>query len=118
MYMDDGFYTPEELRELGVKEYGDNVKISRKASLYMPGKMRFGHDIRVDDFCVLVGDISVGSYVHICTSTGLHASEGSICLEDFSNISSRVAIYAASDDYSGASMTNSVIPGGGVYTSR
>lgn len=112
MILNDGYYTPEELRELGVREFGENVKISRKASLYMPGKMRFGHDVRVDDFCVLVGEIHVGNYVHVCTGTGLHASEGSIWLEDFSNISSRVAVYAASDDYSGATMTNSVIPGG------
>jgi len=110
MDRNDGFYTPEELRELGVKDFGGNVKISRKASLYMPEKIRFGHDIRIDDFCILVGDISIGNYVHICAFTGLHASSGSIRLDDFSNISSRVAIYAASDDYSGASMTNSVIP--------
>lgn len=112
MSRDDGFYTPEELKELGIGAFGDNVKISRKSSLYMPEKMTFGHDIRVDDFALLVGNIHIGNYVHICAYTGLHASSGSISLEDFSNISSRVAIYAASDDYSGESMTNSVIRGG------
>lgn len=112
MYRDDGYYTPAQLRALGVREFGENVRISRKASLYQPEKMCFGHDIRVDDFCVLVGNIHIGNYVHICTGSGLHASEGSIRLEDFSNISSRVAVYAASDDYSGASLTNSVIPAG------
>ena len=30
MYKDDGYYTPEELRELGIKEFGENVKISRQ----------------------------------------------------------------------------------------
>ena len=32
------FYTPEELKELGIKEFGENVKISRNAMLYHPEK--------------------------------------------------------------------------------
>ena len=31
-------------------------------------------------------------------------------MNDFSTLSSRVAVYAASDDYSGEYMTNSVVP--------
>lgn len=110
LHQKDGFYSPGELGKLGIKQFGENVKISRKASLYMPECMSFGHDVRIDDFCLLVGNIFVGSYVHICAYTSLHASSGSITLGDFSNISSRTAVYAASDDYSGKSLTNSVIP--------
>lgn len=110
MGVSDGYYTLAELRQLGVKAVGENVKISKKTSLYMASAMTFGHDVRIDDFCLLVGHIHVGNYVHICAYTGLHASSGSIVLDDFSNISSRTAVYAASDDYSGESLTNSIIP--------
>ncbi len=109
MLKNDGYYTPEELREMGIKQFGENVKISRKASLYMTDKMTFGHDVRIDDFCLLVGEIHIGNYVHVCTGTGLHASSGSIVLEDFVGISSHVAIYAAGDDYSGEYMTNPMV---------
>jgi galactoside O-acetyltransferase len=33
-----------------------------------------------------------------------------ITLSDFSNISSRVAIYSSNDDYSGTTMTNPMVP--------
>ena len=32
------YYSEEELKKLGVKAFGDNVKISKKASLYSPEK--------------------------------------------------------------------------------
>lgn len=110
MSMNDGFYAPEELRKLGIKEFGDNVRISRKASLYMPERMTFGHDIRVDDFALLIGNIHVGNFVHIASHTGLHASSGSITLDDFVGIASHSVVFASSDDYSGEFMTNPLVP--------
>jgi galactoside O-acetyltransferase len=55
------------------------------------------------------GGIEVGSYIHIAVYTSLIGA-GKIVLRDFSNISSRVAIYSSNDDYSGNSMTNPMVP--------
>ncbi|MBN1637761.1 MAG: hypothetical protein JW866_02250 [Ignavibacteriales bacterium] len=103
------FYTPEELILVGFKEFGDNVLVSRKASIYNPEKIIIGNNVRIDDFCVLSGKIEIGSYVHIAVFCGLFGEAG-ILMEDFSGLSSRVSIYSASDDYLGNALTNPTVP--------
>lgn len=103
------FYSEEELRKIGLKSYGKNVKISKKASLYNPHEMIIGNNVRIDDFSILSGKVEIGNYVHIAAYSALYGSEG-IKLEDFSGISSRVTIYSVSDDYSGNSMVSPLIP--------
>lgn len=107
--MNDGFYTKEELLDLGFKSIGNDTKLSKKASYYMTEKITIGDNVRIDDFCILVGNITINNHVHIGAYCGLHASMGSITFKDFSCISSNVTIYASTDDYSGSSMTNAVI---------
>lgn len=104
------FYTQEELENIGFKDVGDNVLISRKASIYSPENMSFGSNIRIDDFCILSGCISINNYVHIAAYSALYGSTQGIYINDFANISSRVCIYAVEDDYSGSSMTNPMVP--------
>lgn len=56
------------------------------------------------------GNIKIGNYVHIAAGVMLFGGEYGIVLEDFVGISSRCAVYAASDDYSGEALTNPTIP--------
>lgn len=106
----EGYYLTDELKELGLKSIGENVLISKKACFYIPEKITIGHDVRIDDYSILIGNISLGNFIHIAGYVGIHASAGSFTMEDYSTLSSRVAVYAASDDYSGDYMTNSIIP--------
>lgn len=108
--MENSFYSKNELLRLGIAKIGNNVLISRKSSIYSPTKIFIGHNVRVDDFCVLSGSICIGNYVHIAAYSSLYGGNAGIIIGDYSNISSRVAIYALSDDYSGNSMTNPTIP--------
>lgn len=109
--MKTSFYEPEELKELGLKSYGKNIKISRKASLYNPEEISLGNNIRIDDFCILSGKIDIGSYVHVAAYTALYAQYESLTIGDFAGLSSRVAIYTFSDDLIwGISLGNSTIP--------
>lgn len=108
--MTSSFYTNEELIELGFGSLGENVLISRKASFYSPEKMCFGNNVRIDDFCVLSGTVVLGNYVHIAAGALLYGHEAGITFEDYSTISSRGAVYAVSDDYSGEHMTNPTVP--------
>ena len=106
----EGFYSRSELLSFGFKHLGNNVLISNKASLYNKSKMSFGDNVRIDDFCILVGEVIIDDYVHIGAYTGLHASMGTISIGKYSTLSSNVAVYAASDDYSGNYMVNSMVP--------
>lgn len=106
----DGYLTPEQVQKIGFASIGDNVQISDKACFYGASKMHIGSHVRIDDFCIFIGNITLGDYIHIGGYTGLHASQGSIVMGSYSTLSSRVTIYAVSDDYSGRSMTSSVIP--------
>lgn len=106
----NSFLTEEELKEIGFKSYGENVLVSRKASIYGPSKISIGDNVRIDDFCILSGNIEIGNYVHIAAFVALFGGNSGIVFEDFSGISSRSAIYADSDDYTGMAMTNPTIP--------
>ena len=101
-----------QIIEMGFASFGKNIAISNRASFYNCKKISLGNNVRIDDFCVLsagVGGIFLGNYIHIAVYSSLMGA-GTISLADFSNISSKVAIYSSSDDFSGEWMTNPTIP--------
>ncbi len=104
------FLTEEELLEIGFKSVGIGVLISRKASIYGASRISIGNNVRVDDYCILSGNIELGNYIHIAAYSAIFGGNEGVIMEDFSGLSSRVSIYAASDDYSGFAMTNPTVP--------
>lgn len=104
------YYTQDELSTLGICSFGKNVLISRKASLYGAQEMVFGDHVRIDDFVILSGKISIASYIHVAAFCGLFAGTAGIEMQSFSGLSSGCRIYAQSDDYSGLSLTNPTVP--------
>ncbi len=102
----DGFLTRDEIKRIGFREVGENVLISEKACFYRPKQISIGDNTRIDDFCIFIGNIKIGRYVHVAGYSSIHASEGSVQIDDFSTLSSRVCIYSVSDDYSGEYMTS------------
>lgn len=101
-----------QLAAIGLRSYGKKVYISDKASIYNPGAINIGDNVRIDDFVVISageGGIKIGSNIHIAIFSSL-IGQGQIELKDFCNISSRVSVYSSSDDYSGNSLTNPTIP--------
>lgn len=104
--MSEGYYSLEELKSMGFAKLGEDVSISKKASIYGAEKMVIGSHVRIDDFALLIGNVEIHDYVHIGAYCGLHASKsGHIIFEDFSGISSNVTIYACSDSFDGEAMT-------------
>lgn len=121
----NSFYSQNELEAIGFRKLGENVLLSRKASIYSPERIAIGDNVRIDDFCVLSGSITLGNYIHISAFCGLFAGSTGIEMRDFSGVSSRCMVYAESDDFSGAAMTNPMVPDefrnvkrGGVYLDR
>ena len=104
------YYSEEELKTLGIKKYGFNVKVSRHVALYRPEELEIGNNVRIDDFTIISGKVVLGDYIHIAQSCGLYGGNSGIYMENYSGISSHVVIYATSNDYSGRFMTNPTVP--------
>lgn len=104
------FYNQYELKNLGLKHYGENVLISDKCSIYNADNISIGDNVRIDDFCILSGNIEIGNYVHISAYCALYGKFG-IKIGDFSGLSPKSTIFSASDDFSGEFMTNPMLPG-------
>ena len=107
--MKTSFYEEEELKDLGLRSYGDHVLVSRKASLYNAEGISLGNHVRIDDFCILSGNVTIGSYIHVSACNNLYAEYG-IELEDYSGISPRCTLFSASDDFGGAHLIGPMVP--------
>lgn len=109
--MKDSFLTNEELENIGFKSIGKNVKISSFARIYQPESISIGNNVRIDDFCYIVGgkEIILHDYIHIASFCNLNG-HGGIEMFDFSGLAYGVHLISASDDYSGNSLTNPMIP--------
>lgn len=108
--MCNSFFSRNELDRLGFKHLGSNVLLSRKTSIYGASTMVMGNNVRIDDYTFLSGHIIIGDHVHISAYSSLVAGDSLIQIKSFSGLSSRVSIYAISDDYSGEYLTNPTIP--------
>lgn len=107
-----GFYSDDELKSMGFLHIGRNVKLSKMAQFYNTGNISIDDNSRIDDFCILSAGksgIKIGKNVHIACYCSL-IGEALIEMHDFSGLSSKVAVYSSSDDYSGLSLTNPTVP--------
>ena len=107
--MKSNFFLQDELKEIGLKAFGKNVLISRKSSIYGAENISIGNNVRIDDFCILSGNIIIGNYVHIGAYSALYGQYG-IEIGDFSGVSARGALYSAIDDFSGEYMISPMVP--------
>lgn len=110
MAISSSFYSREEIDEIGFGSVGENVLVSKKASIYNAQHMRIGNNVRIDDFSILSGEIELHDFIHIAAGAYLFAGDAGIIMHNFTCVSSRSAVYAISDDYSGEFMTNSMVP--------
>ena len=106
------FLSRKEIEQIGFQSFGKNLLLSKDAKFYNPAGISLGSNIRIDDFCILSSGecgIRIENYVHIACYTSL-IGKASISIGKFSNLSSRVSVYSSSDDYSGETMTNPMVP--------
>lgn len=104
--------TPIELSALGLSRTGKNVLIDSRALILNPKKISIGDNSRIDAFAVISAgeeSITIGKHVHISHSTRIYGSSG-VEIHDFVGISSGVAIFTISDDYSSPVLNNPTVP--------
>lgn len=98
--MKTSFYSNEELVELGLKSFGQNVRISRHCNIYGASNILIGNNVRIDDFCILSGSVILGDNIHISAYCALYGARG-IEFKNNSGMSPRSTIFSAMDDFSG-----------------
>lgn len=95
-----GYYTNEELQNMGFKYLGKHVMVSTLARIYNPEKTELHDFCRIDDFCVLMGKIKLGRYVHLALYTHIGGTNEGVIFEDHSECAYRCTIITHSSDYS------------------
>lgn len=112
MILNPGYYSENDLKDVGFKMLGNNVSISKNSTFIGVENISIGNNVRIDGnvtFAVAAGHINLGNYIHIGGSSHINGS-GGVDILNFCTISQGVRIYSASDDYSGESYTNPTIP--------
>ena len=102
----ESFLSIKEIKKIGLKSFGKDVKISRHAMFYGAENIQIGNNVRIDDYCIISGNVKFGSNIHISPYCVLYGSFG-IEFGDYSGLSARCTIYSASDDFSGNYMVGS-----------
>lgn len=98
----NNFYSDDELLSLGFKSIGHNVKISKLAQIYGSENISIGNNVRIEDFCIINGEVSIGNNVMITAFCLLDGNSG-IIINDNVTLAAKVSVHSGSDDYSGRS---------------
>lgn len=108
-----GYADREELSRIGFASVGANVRIARNCTIIGFERIRIGDNVRIDGPTTIVvaegSHLEIGSFVHVSGGCHLCAS-APLKLGDFSGLSQGVRIFTATDDYSGQSLTNPMVP--------
>ncbi len=109
IHINSTYYAAAELVDLGFSKVGDGCRISKKCSFYaISGAI--GNNVRIDDFCIIKGQVNFGSFIHIGAYTLISGVGGCVSLEDCTTLSSGVHVYSASDDYSANALSSTAVP--------
>ena len=102
----NNFYTKKELNSIGFKKIGKDIEISKKCSFYNI-KGSLGSNIRIDDYCIFTGNISIGDFVHISHFVRIIAgNKNFIKIGNFTGIGAYVTITSVSEDFMKNSISN------------
>lgn len=110
--MSSDFLTPAEINELGFRQAGDGIRISRRAVFFAPERISIGRETRIDAYCVLSASpdgLAIGRNVHI-SAHNVVVGQARVDIGDFCTISVRCSIFSSNDDYTGAAMANPTVP--------
>ncbi len=97
---------------MGFGRVGKNVSIAKNCIIHGLENIFLGDSVRIDGFCTITAHsprMVIGSFIHIGSNCVLLGG-GGIVLNDFSGLSHGVKIFSGSEDFSGKSLTNPMIP--------
>lgn len=94
-----GYYSKGELAKIGFASIGENVLLSREAKIYGADQISLGEYVRIDDFVILAGKISIGNFVHLGAFSSITGGNVGVEIGDFCGMSSYSKIFALSDNF-------------------
>lgn len=106
------YLNEDDLKNIGFKSIGKNVRISSDARIYGAANISIGNNVRIDDFVIIssiTGFVEIHDNVFIARSCHISGYYG-VILREFSSMAANTVIYSASDDYSGNFLTAQAIP--------
>lgn len=95
------YLSDDEVRSMGFRSVGKGVRLSERAAFHGVEQQVIGDHVRIDDFCVVSGAVTLGRYVHLAVQTHLEGGRAGITFGDFSGAAFCCQVMAQSDDYSG-----------------
>jgi len=105
------YLSTKEILSLGFSSAGKNVLISKHTTFYKRHLISIGNNVRIDDFCVLSGSLTIGDYCHLAPHAIFSGSDDScIYIDSCCTFAYGVRLFSKSDDYLGSSFTGSVVP--------
>lgn len=107
------FLSIDELSQLGLARFGENVLIDRSVILVNPGNIALGSHVRIDAFVILIAGsagIQIGNRIHIGARATIYGGGGEVIMEDFTGISAGVILYTATDDFVEGHLTGPMVP--------
>lgn len=111
--LNPGYFETLDLIAMGIGAVGQNVKIARNCTIVGLEQIFVGSNVRIDGPTTIVvsesAKLILGSFIHVGGGCHINASN-SVELMDFSGLSQGVRIYSSTDDYSGNSLTNPMVP--------
>lgn len=105
-------YPLEDLRSM-LGHVGEDVAIHKSVLFFGPENIFISSRVRIDCHCILSAGkdgIYIGNNVHFAAGVYVFGSYAKVELQDFCGLSSRVALYTGTDDYSNGAMTGPTIP--------
>ena len=77
MILNPGYYSENDLKDVGFKMLGKNVSISKNSTFIGVENISIGNNVRIDGnvtFAVAAGHINLGNYIHIGGSSHINGS--------------------------------------------
>ncbi|MBF0142499.1 MAG: acyltransferase [Magnetococcales bacterium] len=105
------YLTEVELADAGFRRLGRNIRIHERASIYCTENIVLWDNVRIDDFTVVIatGGVEFRSYSYLSAGCYIGGTNG-ILFGEFTTLAPQVKLFSSSDDYSGGSLTNEVVP--------
>jgi acetyltransferase-like isoleucine patch superfamily enzyme len=110
-YDENEFYDENELRSMGYKSVGADVRVSKVAVIKYPELVSIGNHVAIDPFTYISTQMEIGNYVHIAIGVAIIGSiKSKLVMEDYTFIASHSTLVCGTDDYTGEGLAGPTIP--------
>jgi galactoside O-acetyltransferase len=111
MPKDKDYYDENELRSMGYKSVGTDVRVSKVAIINHPELVSIGNHVAIDAFTYIATQMEIGNYIHIAIGVAIIGSAKSkLVMEDYSFIASHSTLVCGTDDFTGEGLGGPTIP--------